>query len=247
MKTLKDILEGSLLDDIEDTLSDGDVKVPQMLIQKFLEENYIGKWIISEKPNKDGLYEVSSNGSINIKNEKITSLTSGLFIWTSVKGYFYCFRCKELKSLEGAPKEVGGSFSCHHCNSLKTLEGAPKEVIGNFYCYYCNSLKTLEGAPKIVKGNFDCAHCGELESLNGAPEDVGGFFSCSFCDSLKSLEGAPKYICGSFNCYDCKSLESLDGCPKTVEKNFAFYGNKIKISKLTIKMKCKIKGNILLQ
>ena len=247
MKDIKEYIYEGLLRGQQSTFDSGEEAIYAVLytqVKEFLEENYIGKWIISEKPNKDGLYEVSSNESVRFINMKITSLTNDLFIWTSIKGDFGCSHCKELKSLKGAPKEVGGNFSCHHCNSLKTLEGAPEEVGNNFYCYYCNALKTLEGAPKIVKGSFDSSHCQSMESLKGAPEEVGGVFSCSFCDSLKSLEGAPKYIRGSFNCYDFKSLESLDGCPKTVGKNFAFYRNKIKISKLKIKMKCQIKGSI---
>ena len=40
-----------------------------------------------------------------------------------VDGWFYC-SYNALKSLDGAPKEVGGSFFCDH-NKLTTLEGAP--------------------------------------------------------------------------------------------------------------------------
>lgn len=205
MKTLKDILEGSLLDDIENTLSTGVVKVPHTLIREYIKSNYdiSGNLTISEKPNKDGLYEVNSDNNVTVKNKQITSLVNDLFIWGTISGDFNCFRC--------------------------------------------NSLKSLEGGPKIVEGFFSCSYCKSLTSLEGCPKTVGGYFSCCYCNSLKSLEGAPEHVKGSFNCYDCKSLTSLKGCPKIVEGNFGFYRNKLKVSKITIKMKCKIKGNIVLE
>jgi hypothetical protein len=190
------ILEASLLED---------AKSSHTLIQKYLEDNYNGydgSWTISEKPNKDGLYEVSSNYDIICK-ENITSLTNGMFIWTKVKGYFSCAHCNSLKTLEGAPKEVENSFFCYDCKSLTSLKGAPKKVEVGFNCSECNSLKTLEGAPEIVEGPFDCTHCKSLTSLKGAPKIVEGSFNCSNCKSLTSLKGAPKEVEGSFICYDC--------------------------------------------
>ena len=83
MKTLKNILEGSLssnkldessiLGGIDDILDTGDNKVIQMIIKKFIEENYTGNFTISEKPNSDGLFEVSSNNAVMLKNKKTTS------------------------------------------------------------------------------------------------------------------------------------------------------------------------------
>lgn len=204
MKTLKNVLEASL---------SVDVKASQMSIQKYLEENYNGDWTISEKPNKNGLYEVSSNHDIICK-ENITSLTNGMFIWTRVKGYFSCAHCKSLKSLEGAPKEQGHNFDCYDCNSLTSLKGAPKKVEGCFNCADCNSLKTLEGAPEIVEGFFDCSNCKKLTSLEGSPKIIEGFFDCSGCNSLKTLKGAPKEVVGSFNCYDCGKLFTEDDVKK---------------------------------
>lgn len=227
MKNLKTyILEASLLNDIDDILADGDVKAPYTLIHKYIESNYhiFGKLTISEKPNKDGLYKVNSDGDIIVKNKQIMSLVNDLFVWDTINGSFDCSNCGKLKSLKGAPKIVNGSFDCSICNSLTTLEGSPEEV-------GCN---------------FDCSHCESLESLNGCTKIVEGFFSCSFCDSLKSLEGSPKYVRESFKCYNCKSLESFEGCPREVEGNFLFYENKLKISKLKIKIKCRIEGIVLL-
>ena len=49
---------------------------------------------------------------------------------------------------------VTGNFYCCH-NTIKSLKGAPQEVGGNFNCSH-NKLTSLEGAPQRVGGDFDC-------------------------------------------------------------------------------------------
>ena len=66
---------------------------------------------------------------------------------------------KSLKSLEGAPKEVGKNFNCSYCPSLESINGAPEKVGLSFSCNNCRLLKSLEGAPKEVEGDFGCSHC----------------------------------------------------------------------------------------
>lgn len=132
MKTLKYILEVSLLGDIDDTLADGDVAVPRVLIQKFLEENYTGKFTISKKPNKDGKFEVSAlNSLIRIKPDKrkeLTSITNGDFVWTYVASGFDISHMPNLETLEGMPREIGGSLWLNNCPKLKSLDGFPEKV-----------------------------------------------------------------------------------------------------------------------
>ena len=200
MINLKNYISESLFD-IEDNIDNMDESIKEE-IKQFLNNNFknTSKCKISEKPNKDGKFEVLSNGYIEVKNEYITSLTNGLFIWTNIKGNFICSDCASLTSLEGAPKEVSGDFVCDECNSLTSLEGAPKEVGGNFTCWSCNSLTSLEGAPEKVSGDFNCNYCNSLASLEGAPKKVDGDFSCVYCDSLTSLKGAPKEVGGNFSC-----------------------------------------------
>ena len=159
MKNLKEyIIEGIF--DIEDNIDNIDESIKEQ-IKQFLKDNFDGASLckISDKPNNDGKYEVSSKEIIKVKNKKITSLTNGLFIWTTVGGDFSCWECELLTSLEGAPKEVGGDFSCICCNSLTSLEGSPEKVGGNFSCNYCDSLTSLKGAPKEVGGYFSCQEC----------------------------------------------------------------------------------------
>ena len=204
MKNLKECIIESIFD-VEDNIDNVDESIREE-IKHFLKDNFKtnSTYQISKKPNKDGKFEVSSNGYIEVKNEDITSLTNRLFIWTNIKGNFICSDCASLISLKGAPKEVGGIFSCDSCYSLKSLEGAPKKVGCDFFCNTCKSLISLEGAPKEVGRDFACFDCNSLTSLEGAPKEVGGDFSCFKCKSLTSLKGAPKEVGGDFYCRSCK-------------------------------------------
>ena len=171
---MKSLIE-SLLDD---NLIDKTDKMIKDEIKLFLKENYDGLIKISKKPNAVGKYEVSSTKNIRVKNYNMTSLTNGMFIWTTVDGYFDCNYCRSLKSLEGAPKEVGKGFRCSNCNSLKSLEGAPEKVGWGFYCHSCNSLKSLEGAPKEVGRNFHCYDCAgkftkeDVKKISNVKKDI---------------------------------------------------------------------------
>jgi hypothetical protein len=204
MKSLKQVLEASLLD-IDANLDVTDNDVIESAITQFINDNYnVVKFIISDKPNKNGKFEVSSKYNVTVKNKNITSLTNDLFVWNKVEGYFHCIGCKSLKSLEGAPKEVKRDFICSYCKTLQSLKGAPKEVGGGFYCNNCESLQSLEGAPKEVGGDFNCSGCNALQSLEGAPKEVGDGFYCFDCKTLQSLKGAPKEVAGYFVCSGCK-------------------------------------------
>ena len=111
MKSLREsLLDDELVEKTDNLIRDE--------ILAFLVKNYKGSYKISEKPNKDDLYEVSCTNRVNIINKNIKSLTNGMFIWTIVKESFICVNCNSLTSLNGAPKEVGGTFNCSYCNSL---------------------------------------------------------------------------------------------------------------------------------
>ena len=220
MKTLYE----SLLDDF-DTLN-GKIN-PREEIKRFLNDNYrnAAKFKISKEINDDGLYEVTTDANIIVKNKTITSLTNGLFVFVDILGEIDCSECKNLKSLKGAPK-AAWRFNCRYCTSLKTLEGAPKKV-HEFNCSNCDSLETLEGAPEIANSYFICYGCKKLKSLKGAPKKVGGtmggLFDCGECTSLESLEGAPESVGRLFDCRGCSYLKSLKGAPEYVGGNFHCY------------------------
>ena len=193
----------SLLDDDDIFLGSGNDK---KLVNEWIKNNYHihGELTISDD------FVVNCAGHVSVINEKVESLTNGLFRWGEVGGEFYCDHCVNLKSLKGAPKIVGESFYCDGCDKLTSIKGAPEEVGGYFYCGDCGKLTSLEGAPKSVSGGFYCEGCINLKTLKGAPKKVGGVFNCTHCNELKSLEGAPKKVGGSFECWRCKNLKITD-------------------------------------
>lgn len=191
MKTLKNILEASLLSKVEDTINNGDDEIKN-LITKFIEENYKNvKFTISNTPNKDGKFEVNSRGDVTLKNNKLQYLTNDYFVWKSVNGDFRC-SYSSIVSLEGAPELVWGSFSCAGCGKLTSLEGAPKETYENFSCVECEKLTSLKGAPEKVGENFHCNDCKNLISLEGAPKKVGNDFWCKNCKVAFKYEDVMK-------------------------------------------------------
>ena len=202
MKTLYE----SLLDDFDTLVNNAD---PRKTIEEFLDQNFSGTWHISDKPNKDGYYEVSSNFSIHGLPTKLSSLTNGLFIWTKVKGSFSCQHCAKLTSLEGGPKEVGKIYCCSYCPNLKTLKGGP-DFAGHFDCSWNDNLVSLEGGPKTVQYDFLCSYCPKLKSLKGAPKITGKCFTCNYCGEKFSVEDVQKYTKTKKNNHYMKTLyESL--------------------------------------
>lgn len=144
------------------------IDVVSIAAEEYINANYnIEGKLTFETVN--GIYIVNCDGSVAIKNEAIEKLTD-VFVWGEVKGDFYCPCCRNLKSLEGAPKEVGGIFNCSNCQNLKSLVGAPKEVGLSFICSDCINLISLKGAPEKVGEYFYCYNCQNLTSLKGAPK-----------------------------------------------------------------------------
>ena len=215
------IVAEGILNDIDVQIDKGNEDIIRVEIGSFLSDNYIcnGEFTISDKPNKDGLYEVSSDSYVEVKNKNITSLTNGKFIFTKIDGSFHCDNCGKIEQLTGGPKKVRYVFNCTNCVSLKSLEGAPETVGGDFFCDYCTDLKSLKGCPKKIDGYFDCHTCTSLESLEGALKKIEGSFYCYNCTNLKSLKGAPKYVGRHFDCSGC-NITSFKDAPKYVGGNF---------------------------
>jgi len=120
---------------------------------EFLNNCTTGTW----KINSEGLVDV--DGDFNCRVMNLTDLKGIKF--GRISGDFDCFG-NQLRTLEGAPREVGGYFDCNN-NQLRTLEGAPREVGGYFDCSN-NQLQTLEGAPETIGRAF---HSDHLRSLTG--------------------------------------------------------------------------------
>lgn len=191
MKDLKNYIRESILDDIDDQLDNTD----KLVIKHFIEKHYNcnAPLEISDKPNKDGKYEVSTSGNVLVKHYTLKTLAHELFQWHKIGGDFYCNGC-DITSLEGAPIEVNGGFYCQW-NNITSLKGAPKVVNGQFNCSN-TSISTLEGAPEKVGCSFRCIDCESLVSFKGAPKEVGLSFDCAGSLHVKSLNGLPKKIHG---------------------------------------------------
>ena len=208
MKSLKDKLNESLLDD-EDELFDRNDKT---LIELWIKENYKIYGILKIYEDKHG-FVVDSNDKIEVTNKNIKSLTNGMFRWGEITGGFNCENCEALTSLEGVPKKCS-SFYCAKCTELRSLEDAPNECWGCFNCSGCIKLTSLKGTPSECEW-FKCFGCTELRSLEGAPNECYSF-DCSGCTELISLKGAPNK-CKDFNCSGCTELRTLEGAPNKCE------------------------------
>ena len=189
MKELKSYFEG-LLDRTSIKVKNIDL-IPD-IIEQFLKENYkiYGTYTINKTKSR---YIVDVKGNVDIKNRNTSSLTDEYFEFGSISGSFNCKECESLKSLKGAPKEVGMNFDCSECVSLKSLEGSPEKVGWDFVCIGCTSLKSLEGSPKDADGGFYCNDCESLKSLEGAPKEVGGNFYCGGCGVKFKIEDIKRY------------------------------------------------------
>lgn len=201
MKTLYE----SLLDDF-DTLSN---KIdPREAVKQFI-ETYCGGWgyKISQKPNKDGKFEVSARRVVirgkSLREDGAPGITNGMFVWTYIESDFICNSNPNITSLEGCPKIVGGKFDCSYCEKLTSLEGAPEQCQA-FDCSDCPKLTSLKGGPKMItgdntnsrRGSYLCMRCDNLESLEGAPQQSKMIpqFVVAQCPKLTSLKGISKKI-----------------------------------------------------
>ena len=131
-------------------------------------------------------YDYDGNlGNMILKNFVSEDKDGFIINFGKVTGNFDC-SIIGLKSLKGAPQEVGGSFDCSW-NYLISLEGAPHTVGGDFNCSI-NQLTSLEGAPTEIDEDFWCSY-NQLTSLKGAPQTIGRDFYCEGNPNLHSLDG----------------------------------------------------------
>lgn len=134
---MKSLIE-SILADMDNVLKSGKTSIKK-IIKQFLDTNYKimtnnGKFIISSKPDKDGLYNISTNGSVYIINNDLEELTNGLFKFTNIRGSFDISGSKNIKTLKNGPIAVIGEFNISRCTSLDSLEYCPNNVAGDFIC-----------------------------------------------------------------------------------------------------------------
>ena len=122
MKTLYE----SLLESLRESLFDN-IGSPFKLIDSQCKNNINGKYVIDEKT-----LTINSPDGISIINKNLVEFPSYIRFGTVKKG-FYCANCTSLKSLVGAPEEVGGDFYCNDCSSLKSIKGISPNIKGKIH------------------------------------------------------------------------------------------------------------------
>lgn len=222
MKSLKEYINEASALDTEGNLNMTPRQMEKRIkeeIKEFLIDLYDnGKACkISNKPNSDGLFEVTCVKPLAVRKFNTTTLTNGKFVFVQA-GDFACKYCEALESLEGAPKHCK-KFVCWECASLKNFVGGPEIVDDNFSFSgkrgANNALESLEGAPTQVRGSFGVSYCNNLKSIEGMPETIGGDVFFKESNSLKSLKGFAKSVGGGV-AINSEVLNSLDGMPSTV-------------------------------
>lgn len=163
MKTLRETLKESLLDDFGSQTKD----LRKEQIKEWLKDN--------NKFGTDGL-RFNPDGTIDI--DDFVYAGKGNFPdfiqFNKCIGNFYVRHC-EITSLRGCPKEVRGVFSCAE-NNLKDLTYGPKKVKRDYFCYGCK-LISLKGAPKEIGGDFYCSD-NDLKSYKYGPMEIDGNLYC---------------------------------------------------------------------
>ena len=152
MKQLKEYIKEGLFDDVDKldgkNSLESNIKQLKKDIGDWICNNYYSAFACrSQYKLKKRDIEIDTSTApptVNCKGDlytnKLLSLNNnGMFQWGKVDGCFDCQNCYDLKTLEGAPKEIGGDFNCSYCYDLKTLEGCPEKVGGtikfNFFIF----------------------------------------------------------------------------------------------------------------
>ena len=181
---------------------DGSVKIDSLFFKEIPE--------ILNGVHIKGDFDVSFNVLKSLNNSPV-----------KVDAAFKCMYNRNLKSLLGAPKEVG-NIIVHNC-SLGDLNGFPKINKANGHVdISSNRLTSLVGLPTIVVGKLSIYNNPGLKTLAGCPELVRGDFEALWLPITNCI-GGPKYISGDLYLHDTE-INSLEGFPKEVTGN-VYLGN----------------------
>ena len=157
MKTLKDTLKESLLDDFGSQAKD-------------LRKEQITKWLKKNNETKNTPFVINEDFTVDIKDFNYIGVGDfpEYINFRNCNGDFTLDRCC-MTSLRGCPSYVKWDFNCSD-NVLKSLKGAPKYIGNEFNCEY-NELTSLEGGPEDVGNSYICSN-NKLVSLKGCPRNA---------------------------------------------------------------------------
>lgn len=189
------------------------------LIQEYIKKNYTGLVYIPDEPNKDGLYEVECNGTLQVKPD-CKELSPG-FIFKYVS-HFVIRGNKHIKTLHGIPKRC----SCLELEDLniKNLDGLDEcnEANSGFSLWItrCHKLKNMIGADKALLDGLCIKECNGIVDLAGLWSDYKidndtfrwmsqCSLSISDCPKFKTLDGAGRVE--NIKIRNCPVFTSLKG------------------------------------
>lgn len=184
--------------DVDNNVDDVDVTV----IEKFLSENYGPGFTISDRPNKDGKYEVTCQSGVVLQNRNIKSLTNNMFVFTEINGDFEIKNADQIEDLTGSPNIVRGCLAINQCKKLKSLKGI-SECVGKVYIDSCPRLKSIDYMPKTIYGMVDYhnSECSEYDDIY--------IESCPSLESMPAIKNYKKKL--ALRLFDCpaKSLKDI--------------------------------------
>lgn len=175
MKSIYDIINESILDDIDDIMN-----VTDNIVSKgWFEENATGKF--KAKISKKGITKIT--GDVIIKGyegETFPDLNIDEF-----NGSLTIEKCPNLVSMEGLFKQyfykIYGNLIINNCPKLTKL-ACPNTVEGNFQLVGNSSLKSLEGAPEMVTDEVYIMKNGKKfteDQIKKHIPYIGDFICCS--------------------------------------------------------------------
>ena len=177
MKSIYDIINESILDDIDDIMN-----VTDNIISKgWFEENATGKF--KAKISKKGITKIT--GDVIIKGyegETFPDINIDEF-----NGSLTIEKCPNLVSMEGLFKsypyfyKICGNLIINNCPKLTKL-ACPRTVEGNFQLVGNSSLKSLEGAPEMVTDEVYIMKNGKKfteDQIKKHIPYIGDFICCS--------------------------------------------------------------------
>ena len=184
--------------DVDNNVDDVDVTV----IEKFLSENYGPGFTISDRPNKDGKYEVTYRWGVALKNRNIKSLTNGMFVFTEINGDFEIKNADQIEDLTGSPNIVRGCLAVYNCKNLKSLKGI-SECVGKLYIDTCPKLKSIDYIPETIYGMVDyhSSECSEYDDIY--------IEECPSLETIPAIKNYKKRL--ALRLFDCpaKSLKDI--------------------------------------
>lgn len=186
-------------------------------VKQYIERYFEGaKYEISNRPNKNGFYEVKLSGRyIDFKGffsqpgYKTFSLTNDMFVITDIDCKLFSIGSNnpnyKVYGIKGLPDKLNCDLRIRY-TFIENLEDLPSEVNSLFLEFNYYALKDLTGLNKCKIKDSLYIENNEINSIIGLPEKVNGKFVLNFNGYL-DLKGQeqylPKYVGG-----DCKVYQN---------------------------------------